>query len=221
MLDIRTRVRWRADIENSDHISDSELNALISEKYGEQCGIVCDAGSRYLETTESITATGAASYAEPTDVRDDLALDYLYSDGRRRRLTLLRPTESNAYAGLTGDAFAFTHVNDRIYLYPRPSSGSYEFVYIPQSPDLSSYADADLVDLMCEAGEAFLIWGTAAMAKAKSESSVQNELDEEAKARARLMYWAAQNAIADGRRPTAQDIEGSDVFDPADWRYRS
>ena len=218
---IRTRCKRRADQENASFISDAEWNALISEKWGELFGVIADAGSRYFETTQSITATGATSYTEPSDLRDDLALDYLYSDGRRRALTRLRLTETNAYAGLTGDAYAFSHVDDQIFLHPNPSSGSYQFRYIPQATDLSNSADNTNVDVVNEYGEAMLIWGVAAIAKTKAESNAIEERREEAKAMAKLEAWAARNAIADGRRTPAEDIEGNDFVDPADWRYRT
>lgn len=222
MSTIRTRCKRRADQENASFISDAEWNAIISEVYGVNVyGVVCDAGSRYFETTQSITATGATSYTEPSDLRDDLALDYVYTDGRRRALTRLRLTETNAYAGLTGDAFAFSHVDDQIYLHPNPSSGSYQFRYVPQATDLSNYADDDLVDVVNEHGEAALIWGVAAIAKTKAESNALVEFQREEAAKERLMIWAAQNCIADGRRTPAEDIEGNDFVDPADWRYRA
>ncbi len=215
---VRGRCQRRADLEGDDHISDAEWNALISEKYGELHGIVADVGSRYFETTATITATGATSYDEPVDHHETVCIDHVSSDGTRRRLTRLHVTERNSLAGSTGDAYAYTHVDDQIFLYPNPTSGTYELLYMPQPPDLSEYADADLVDLINPAGEAFLIWGVCVLAKSKSESDVRLAMEREAAAKQRLEYWAAKNAVGDGRRPTAQSEEVDETFDPAGWR---
>lgn len=197
---LRTRCKRRADVEFDEHISDAEWNALISEKYGELYGLVCEAGLRYFETTSAITATGATSYTEPSDHLATIGLDYLGSSGTRRRLKELMVHERDRLAGQTGDALGYTLVDDQIYLYPNPSSGSYQLLYIPQSPDLSSYADGDLVDVVNPDGEAFLIWGVCVLAKSKSESDVSLAMAREDDARERLQVWAVNRSMSEGRR---------------------
>src|SRR5512139_2032387 len=122
MSTIRTRCQQRADAEGDAHIATAEWNAIISEKYGELYGLVVEAGSRYFETTQAITATGATSYTEPTDHHETVGLDYLPTGAARRALRNLRASETNAFASLTGEAHAFAHIDAQIYLYPNPSS---------------------------------------------------------------------------------------------------
>ncbi len=200
-----TRCKQRADKENDEHISSSEWKALISEKYGELYGLVSEVGLRYFETITTITATGATSYGEPTDHLSTIGLVFVSSGGLQTPLIEIMPSETHAFAGLTGEARYFTLVDDRIYLYPNPSSGSYRLTYIPQSPDLSAYLDADLVDVVNPDGEAFLIWGVSILAKSKSESDVQLALQREAAARDRLTFWASQRALSEGRRRVPAD----------------
>lgn len=210
MSTIRTRCKQRADMENESLISDSEWNALISEKYGELHGIVCDAGLRYFETAQSITATGATSYSEPTDHLATVRLDHLPGDGSRRTLREPEGYERSALSGQTGDALFYELIDDQIVFYPNPASGSYQLIYIPQSPDLSSYADADPVDVVTADGEAFLIWGVSVLAKSKSESDVRLAIEREAAARDRLQQWAVNRSMGEGRRRPANDP----AFDP-------
>lgn len=203
-------------MENIDHISDAEANALLSEVYGELYGLVAEVGSRYFETTSTITATGAASYNEPTDHLYTVGLDYVSSDGQRRKLRPLDPHERHLLAGLTGDATRYEHIDDKIYLYPNPGSGSYVLRYVPQAPDLSAYADADLVDVLNVDGEAFLLWGYSVLAKSKSESDVSLALQRQEAARMRVMSWAANRELVEPRRRASDAFNDSYTGDP-DW----
>jgi hypothetical protein len=200
MLAIRDRCKQLADLENSSTPSDAMWNGFASQKFGELHGVVCDTGSRYFETSSTITATGAASYDEPDDHRSTVGMDRSESGGKRVQVFELMTAERNIYAGQTGSARYFAHVDDQIYLYPNPSSGTYYYLYVPQAPDLSSYADADLVDVCDESGEAFLIWGVVAMALAKLEQNAMFALDQEAKAKDRLVSWAARRMMYEPRR---------------------
>lgn len=200
MSTIRDRCKRRADLEGSGFISDAEWNALISEKYGELHGVVCDTGSRYFETSQTITATGAASYSEPSDHRSTIGMDRLNGTQRVPVYGPIEPSERNLYSGQTGDARYFSHVDTQIYFHPNPSSGTYYYLYVPQSPDLSVYADVDLVDLCDESGESFLIWGVAAIALAKGESNAIMALQQESAAKDRLMAWAARRMMYEPRR---------------------
>lgn len=199
---LRTRCQRRADLENDGHISDAEWNALISEKYGELYGVVCGAGLRYFETTSAITANGAASYDEPDDHLSTIGLDFISTAGERRRLHELMPFERDNYVanGATGEARGYTLVDNKIYLFPTPASGSYQLIYVPQPPDLSSYLDTDLVDVVSSEGEAFLIWGVCVLAKSKSESDVRLAAEREEAARDRLLEWAVNRSMSEPRR---------------------
>lgn len=196
-----------ADKVNDGHIDTAEWKARVSLKYGELFALVCETGLRYFEAIQSITATGADTYDEPIDHLSTIGVDYVAADGSRREVIELMIGERNFLAGQTGDARFFELVDDKIRLLPRPSSGTYEWLYVPQPPDLSTYADGDLVDVVNEAGEAMLLWGVAAGAKDKSESDLRYAMRESERAAERLMQWAANRALTQARRPVARSRE--------------
>jgi hypothetical protein len=205
-------------MENDDSISSAEWNSLISEVYGEAYEEVCDAGNRYFETSSSVTTTGDGYISEPDDqlsLVDNLELVVDATTNRCRRLYPIQPQERAAFSGQTGDPLRYEMVDDRFYLYPTPPTGqTLTLRYIPQSPDLSSYADSDALDVVCNAGEAFLIWGVAAIAKSKDERFVDYAEAQKEKARARLQQWARNRAFNNSPRRIVED-DGGDL---GDWR---
>src|SRR5689334_7899958 len=69
LASVRTRIRQRTDNEHpdGDRITDVELTQLVNTKYKELYGKLVFHGLHRAETTYTITATGAATYALPTD----------------------------------------------------------------------------------------------------------------------------------------------------------
>jgi hypothetical protein len=205
-------------MENSSLISDSEWNALISEVYGELFSEVAASIERYFESVATVTATGATSYDEPTDHLSTIRIARVDSSGRQCHLKELRSQDEVHFIGARGsDAAYWALVDDQLFLYPNPSSGSYKWYYLPQPPDLASYADGDLVDVYCPAGLKFLVWGVAAIALAKAESNSQLALQKQEQARDEVQYWAANRNLAEGKSRPIEDIEGSARFGPDGW----
>lgn len=220
MLQVRNRCKRRSDKENDPHISDTEWNELINEQYGDLFLSVANTGLRYFEAFSTINATGAASYAEPTDLLSVVSIDKVNTDGTRYGLRELMVQERNRFAGQTGDALYYALSDDDIFLYPKPASGTYEMTYIPQSTDVSAYTDVDLLDVVTPDGEAFLIWGVAVKALAKSESDVMLAIQEREAARARLVEWATLRCFNSPRRRQIVEEDDLSVGDPGGWWNR-
>jgi hypothetical protein len=196
----RARIRKLADAENSLHVADAEIVEGMDEVYGDLYHIAVDGAGEYFETSHTITATGAASYDEPDDHLSTVGLERVDSNGTRTPLRRLEPQQRHRFGTSTGTAVCYSLVDDKIYLYPRPSSGTYELLYIPQPPDLTSYVDADLLDVVCIYGAQFLVYGVAALVLAKSESQQTSWLARQQRAEQKLIEWAA-----------ARDFHGSHV----------
>lgn len=218
MSDLVTRCKQRANMESDDSISSSEWKSLISEVYGELYEEVVDAGSRHFETSTSFTMSGAAYVAVPADqltMVDTLEIVLDAVSGRCRRLYPIQPQERALYAGQTGDPIRYELVDDRFYLYPTPATGTVVTLrYVAQSTDLSAALDADEVDVVCSAGESFLIWGVAAIAKAKDERFVDFAETQKEKARGRLQQWARNRAFNQTPRRIVENDNAAD----GDWR---
>jgi hypothetical protein len=130
--------------------------------------------------------------------------------------------ERTRYGGLTGDACEYAIVDDQIFLYPAPASGSYELLYLPQPPDISDYDDADLIDVVCIYGEMYLLWGVAAKALSKGESDVRFAMSERDRAGQQLLKWALERDANEPRRRVLDEEYNDMLFgrDPDFWRNR-
>jgi hypothetical protein len=181
-------------MENDDSISDDETKALISEVYAELWFEVSHGGSRYFETSLSFTVNGSASYDEPDGHMATIKVVRVLDDGGEIPLRELQPGEEPYHRGVDGDAVAYTHVDDQIYFYPNPSSGTYKMYYRYQPTDLSTYADSQAVDVFSGSGEAFLIWGVAVLMLSKGEKDVRTAMDARERARERLQMDTAQKS---------------------------
>ncbi len=193
-----TRCQQRADLENNDHIATAEWKSLISEMNGELQLLVAETGMRYFETEANISLS---TFALPSDHLATIGVDFVVDvAGRRRQLAEIMVQERTFVIGQTGEAYTFAIVAQTILLYPVPSTGTYKHIYIPQPPDISAAADATNVDVVTPDGEAFLIWGVAVKALAKSESDVRLAIMERDQARERLRTWAQLRSYITPRR---------------------
>jgi hypothetical protein len=216
-----TRCQQRADKVGDDHILGPEWKSLISEVYGADVhSVVSGTGLRYFEYTASLTSTGATYLEEPDDHYATIRLDYVDSAGKHHPLSELNSHEEAYFAALgSGTARFYALVDDRIYVYPTPASGqTYELLYIPQPPDLSEYADDDVIDLVTADGEACLIWGVAALAKSKASQDSSLHLKKQEDHRYKLQGWAAERALAHARRRPAADEYAESGFEEGDYR---
>lgn len=217
------RCKQRCDLENDESISDSEWKALVSEAYGADVyTVVCDAARQYFEHVSTIATDGQESYDEPEDHFSTIAIEYVKSDGKRRRLRPLPPQMRARWAGSNGnEAIWYAHVDDQIVLYPTPPAGqTYELLYVPQPPDLTTYADDDIVDVVTPDGEAALIWAVTVKAKSKSESDVQLAMVERDAAKQKLLEWAVAKMLLE---PYLREVDEMDPRDApisdGDWRF--
>jgi hypothetical protein len=224
LSDLRLRCQQRADKEGDPQIDTNEWNRLISEMNGELYSVVEAAGMRYFESEQTITATGAASYAVPSDHFATIDVEWVYdAAGHRRRLRRLNVQERARWSGATGDAHYWELAGQSLFLYPAPSSGTYKHLYMPQAPDLSLAADNTNVDLVAPDGEAFLIYGVMVKALAKSEGDVQLAMAERDAARERFVYYCAIRSFNDAPRPNDGGAMGygggGDSWNPASFRW--
>lgn len=215
------RIRQITDTENDDSVTSAFVRWCMSMKFGELWAEVSlGAAERYFETSTTVTADGSESYDEPESHFATVRIARVDESGRETDLRELRPGEEAAYKGLTGDAVAWALVDDQLFLYPAPSSGDYKWYYTQQATELGSYADGDIIDVVCPAGEAFFVWGVAALIFGRLKKDASFALQEEGKAKMRIPFEAAN------RNRLKTPVRGPVVFDdevvygPDGWPLR-
>lgn len=217
MADLILECREAVDMVNNQARSDAAFRRAISRQYGSLCSVVAEQGLRYFETSTTITADGSASYDEPTAHLSSVRMARVLDDGTERPLDELMTQEEWAHKGKVGDAVAYTLVDDQIFLYPNPSSGTYKLYYIPQPSDLTDYDDADLVDVVTADGLQFLIWSVAVQIHGALEGNAILALQERERAREELQVWAAARSSQQRRRINEDYLDDYRSRTPGDW----
>lgn len=210
-----TRARQRTEQEDSDFVTDAELQAILSTGYGELYSMLVEGGGRYFETEATITADGSDSYALPAAHLSTLGVDRL-AGTRRIALHLAMAQERNLHSGRTGNACSYALAGSALELRPTPSSGTYYHVYVPQPTDLTNADSSDSVDVVTPDGEAFLEAYMQVRILAKEESDVVGAVAERERARERVQWWATQRLLTENQRPVVSDYDpGGDPG--SDW----
>jgi hypothetical protein len=203
-LQLVDRARVRADAENRDHISLANWKEFLSIAWGELYTMLVDSGLRYFESEDTITATGASSYALPSDFFQSIGVDRDIDGTRREALTELMVQERNLLRQ-TGTALSYAIIGTNVELFPTPGSGTYYHVYVPQPADISANADATNVDTVTPDGENFVINHMAAIALAREEADATFAISERERARENFKIWAAERSMNSPRRRQVQD----------------
>lgn len=143
---IRALARVRADQTNSTFPTDAEYNTLIDACASRVWRKLVKAGWRPARTTVSITATGAASYAVGTNVSLILAVNRVEGT-QHSKLSRLKQEDYASYLSMpAGPGLVYDLVNgvvatQAIEFYPRPSTGTYEVIYISRFAGFAADGD--------------------------------------------------------------------------------
>jgi len=214
LAQLRTKVRERADMVNSTFCSDSEINGYINASYTWLYDILVKSGlGYYAESTQSITASGAATVNLPADYYATLGVDYQAGADRWVELFELMPQERNRYGvGTAGDqALGYRITGTTITFYPTPASGQvYRHIYIPAPTNLSG--DSDTVDGVSGWEELIVVDAAIKCLQKEESNTVPLERDRE-RLMARIEEMAENRALNTPRRVV--DVYG-DAVDP-DW----
>lgn len=205
LLELRTRSRELADQENSStFIDDAELNAYINASLGRWHSMVAHADPERYGAEDTITATGATSYALPADYLATLAVDYKLNDQTYIPIIRSNVNERNFYRESTNTdrARAFRLYAGNIILMPNPTSGEYRHLYVTHADVLAS--DGDTVDGV-NGWEAWIYYDAAikCMLKEQSDPSAliveRNKLQGEIERAAQDRDLAAAHRVTDTR----------------------
>ena len=139
--DLRNRTRQRADQENSQFITDTELDGYINNSYSELYDIIVSRyDDDYFLTSYSLTVTsGTASYDLPSDFYKARGVDLIVSTNEST------PVQRYVFADRTRDSLVryardvkYRIQGNKIYFAPAPESNTATLWYIPKPRKLQS-----------------------------------------------------------------------------------
>lgn len=143
VAEIALRIRQRTDNEHStsDFVDPTELIGLIDVHYKELYGLLVRFRQHQTENIQTITATGAATYA----VDSHYAIVAVFRVDGTNRITLGKHDwRFKQDPSIVGLASTYRIANGAIEFAPVPATGTYEIRYIPRPTVLDD--DADIVD---------------------------------------------------------------------------
>lgn len=213
-----TRARQRAEREGDSQLDPTEIKDLISEKYGEMHALIVEKDPTFFAIETAIDLTDLSL---PANYLSTLGVSYVTDAATDRRRELegpLSPQQRAELRGITGSvALLYALDATALALLPAVTTGTYKHHYIPQPTDYSSAPDATSVDVINVYGRQFILWGVAAIARAKGTEDWAFALQQEARALGQLEYWACQRALTHApHRPIARTAQGPYTTGPLD-----
>ena len=141
---LRTRVRRMADMEDSNFVSDTELNDYINSSYSELYDLLVSSNSEYfLSSSVSTVASGSSTITLPTDFYKLRAVDF-YLNGRWYDIEQFSIPERNQYSStyINLGEVRYRLQGSTLKLIPSDNAGGqYQIWYTPLPATLSSDSD--------------------------------------------------------------------------------
>lgn len=215
LAQLRIRARSRANMENSDFVSDTELNQFINDSLAELDDLlIASFGNDYRVSTTSPTTTvsGTSSYALPSDFYKLLGVDARTSGDVWHALRPFNFNERNRDAeSIDLHATRYRLSGSNIIFTPDPNVFSYRLWYVPVftplALDVSTYSDTN----------GFVEYAVvdAAIKCMEKEESDTTDLKSDKSALKRRIEEMAQNRDA-GQPSSVSDIYAEDSY----WHWR-
>lgn len=217
LLELKTRARERADMENSTFISDSELSSFINSSYAELHDLVVSSFEDYHTKEVSLTvASGASEITLPSDFYKFRGLDREFNTGEyyavkqfnfRERNVRNRSLITSTYG--TVDV-QYRLVGSTIQLTPEThASGTYRLWYIPTFTRLTS--DTDTLDGV-NGWEELVVIGAAIKMLDKEESDVSVLMKEKGDIEDRIIAMAKDRDMDQAEVITDSSIDLDSSF---------
>lgn len=210
LLELRTQARQMADMEDSEFVSDSELNNYINFAIADLHDLLVETYSDYyIETFTSTTVSGQADYSLPSDFYKLRGVDVKLNGNDWFNIRPFNFNERNRYEdfgswtllGISNTRYRLLGSNLRFS--PEPESNhEYRIWYVPKATKLSS--DSDTLNDLNQYSD-YVIVSAAIKMLNKEESDVSGLVAERERIR-RDIEHSAQN------RDAAQPESISDIY---------
>lgn len=222
LLQLKTRVREEADMENSDFISDSELLSYINSSYAELYDLLVETyDDYYLTSAEETIAAGTSTLTLPATFYKLRGVDLKLSTNDYAALSKFNFNERNRLnsanflfgSNSTTAASRYRLMGNTINLEPSDNAaGTYKVWYTPAITLLST--DTDTVDGV-NGWEEYIIVDAAIKCLSKEESSTTvMERRKEALTR-RIQKMASERDS--GSPDSVQNVRRNHLIDGWDW----
>jgi hypothetical protein len=211
--EIRTIVRNRGDMRNTNRFPDAVIDIEIQAAFGEGYELIADTNEGYFDTSDQvITTTGVAFVGLPTGTWRVRAIDRLDgSDYVEMRQTVLG--ERNRFGSQNGMPRAYILTARGIDLYPTPDAAyTLRVIYTPVAPAL------DETSLQFYNGwQEYAVYGALVrlyQQKNRDASEWERGLE---KQRARLLRAASQRKAQEPEYLNLREGMGGEFGDPHPW----
>lgn len=195
LLQLRTLVRRRADIENDgNHISDAEIDDLINDGVENLWYLLGDLGAANLFAVQApaLTALGNNSFLLPNNFNKLVEVS-VKAGGSYYRSEAADPESISYLADESGDLsdYASRHylhwnidqARAELFVYPAPANTKLSVRYIPSPPDLS--LDTDVLPLP-DGYHQWVVWDAVVACLQKREQDPRGAASEREKVEARI-----------------------------------
>ena len=213
---MRTRVRQRADMEESEFVTDSELNQYINSSYQELYDILVSSFEDYytLPPVNFTISSGTEYYTLPSDFYKLRGVD-ASSDGNNYYTLapfnfLNRNRNNENLMSLDRSSYDINYriVGSRIYFTPiDQAAGSYRIWYIPVATTLSS--DSSTLDGI-NGWEEYIVVDAARKCLDKEESDTRMLSAEKEALRQRIINASARRDV--GMPKTISDVNSLSFY---------
>ena len=220
LANLRTRARYRSNMENSTFVTDTEFNTYINYSINHLKDIlVSKVGNDYFATVYTFSAvSGTESYSLPNDFYKILSVEILGNDGYYYKLRRYEISEKNYGASPINyniPDLRYRLRSDSILLTPFNYLGNrtIKLTYVPVPTDLSS--DSDTLNGL-NGWDEYVVLMAARKALVKEEQDV-SQVDQELS-----MLNQRIEAMADNRdesNPMRVSDNTSYYQDGWSWRY--
>ena len=223
---LMSRARTRADMTNSDFVTDVELRDLLSASFAHLYELLIQSGLIYFDPkVQTITGDGSETHDLPDDYYGTMRVDYRWSSNYFTELSEYMDAERTRFENAIGGATSgySTHYQiqgTKISLLPSPRGGTYRHRYIPAPLDLGGEGISTDTEIDGVGGwEEFVVVDTARKMLMKEESSttqMERELDKimmRIEEKAQNRSWATPRHIVDVQTRKRETTDW--------WRYAS
>jgi len=212
LLDLKTRARQRADMVDSEFISDAELTSIINQGAMELYDLIVNAYEDYFTVSQTYTiANGTNTLTLPATFYKLRALDFSvngvwvacrqfnFNDRNRTQ------HDTNWFTGY-GPLRSYRVMKDSLILQPTQSAGGdYQLWYIPSFTALASNSDVLPASMSKFGWDEYIVLFAVSRMLSKEESSTTDVDNDKAQLSDRIIKMASDRQV--DQSDTIQDVQ--------------